>query len=231
MTALKRAKLKAFAIHLCLSAAIFLPFLYLLLYQWFPGPLFTLDGGWQGLRLMLLCDMVIGPVLTLATYDPAKTWRAKAFDYSFIGLCQLGSLLYGVYAVDLKKPVVLSMDGTKLIAVNRIAYDMQGIKPEQWQQFDTEHPRVVWNRSTLDNPQSIATLRQWAAKGLDAYQVFEFHENIKPKLDVLRTFSQPPKGADPKLIWLKVVGSHRTGMIGFDDNLRMVDFRAGKNYE
>lgn len=44
-------KLRAFAIHLTASITIFLIFLGILFFVWYPAPYFEIDGGWAVLNI------------------------------------------------------------------------------------------------------------------------------------------------------------------------------------
>lgn len=100
-------KLKATGIHLGISAVIFFIFVYILLYHWYPLPYFHSDGGWQGMRIMLFVDVVLGPVLTLIVFNHTKARNKILFDLSIIGLIQLGALIWGFNAVYQGRPVVI----------------------------------------------------------------------------------------------------------------------------
>ena len=73
-------RIKAFLIHLGISLVILFVLLYLLVFVWYPPPLFAADGGMQGLKIILGVDLVLGPLLTLMVYNPAKGWKRLKFD-------------------------------------------------------------------------------------------------------------------------------------------------------
>ncbi len=56
-------KLRAFAIHLTASVTIFLIFLGLLSFVWYPAPYFAIDGGWTVLRILAGAYLALGPLL------------------------------------------------------------------------------------------------------------------------------------------------------------------------
>ncbi|KAB0769044.1 hypothetical protein F7O87_33620, partial [Pseudomonas aeruginosa] len=60
---------RAFFIHLLISLAIFIVLLAIICLWWYPGALFEIAGGWQGVRIVAAVDMVLGPLLTLVVYD------------------------------------------------------------------------------------------------------------------------------------------------------------------
>jgi len=89
------SKRNAFLIHLALSLLIFMTLVAVMVTLWFPGKLFFLDGGWEGLKLVALVDLVLGPALTLALYKPGK--KGLIMDMSCIAAFQIAALAYGFY--------------------------------------------------------------------------------------------------------------------------------------
>lgn len=87
---------QAFAIHLGISLFVFIVLLYLMMRVWFPGDLFFIDGGWEGLKIIAPIDLVLGPALTLILYRPWK--KSLFFDMTVIALVQTVALGYGVYS-------------------------------------------------------------------------------------------------------------------------------------
>ena len=85
----------AFAIHLTLSLLIFSTLVFMMAFYWFPGSLFFIDGGWQGLKLVAMIDLVLGPALTLFLYKPGKP--KLVMDMSMIAALQVAALGYGFY--------------------------------------------------------------------------------------------------------------------------------------
>ena len=63
---------------------------------WYPTPYGELAGG-QGLfRLIVVVDVICGPLLTLVIYNPKKP-RVELFrDIGLVVLIQLGALGYGL---------------------------------------------------------------------------------------------------------------------------------------
>jgi len=98
-------RLRASGIHLAISAAIFAGAMALFLLRWYPGFHFVVDGGWQGTRIMVGVDLVLGPTLTLIIFNPFKARRLIVFDLCVIGLTQLGALAWAFYAIGTQHPV------------------------------------------------------------------------------------------------------------------------------
>lgn len=99
------SRFRAFGIHLGISLAIFVVVLGLLVLAWYPWPLFDLEGGWQGIRLVALVDIVLGPLLTLILFRSGKP--GLKFDMSVVVLMQVGALIYGMLNLYDARPVLL----------------------------------------------------------------------------------------------------------------------------
>jgi len=95
----------AFAIHLTLSLLIFSTLVLMMALYWYPGDLFFIDGGWQGLKLVAMVDLVLGPALTLILYKPGKP--KLVVDMSLIAALQIGALAYGFYATHQQRTVAI----------------------------------------------------------------------------------------------------------------------------
>ena len=63
-------KLRAFAVHLTANATIFLLFLGILWFVWYPAPYFAIDGGWTVFQILGGVHVVLGPLLTLILFKP-----------------------------------------------------------------------------------------------------------------------------------------------------------------
>ncbi len=110
---LMKSKFKALSIHLLVSGVILAVVMSLILFWWYPGIWFSIDGGWQGTRIMILVDMVLGPFLTLIIFNPTKTRRHILFDFTCIGLIQVAALAWGINAVHSQRPLaIVFWDGT-----------------------------------------------------------------------------------------------------------------------
>ena len=104
-TSLKANRYQASAVHLLLSILVFSALVAVMYWFWYPGKLFFMDGGWQGLKLVAMVDLVLGPALTLIVFNPAK--KSLKFDLAMIALLQIGALAYGFYATYQQRPVAI----------------------------------------------------------------------------------------------------------------------------
>ncbi len=139
---------KAFAIHLTLSLLVFSSLIFVMLMWWFPGELFILDGGWQGLKIVALIDLVLGPMLTLVLYKPGK--KGLVLDMSLIAGFQLAALAYGFYATHAQRTVAvvyadrnfttLSADSAETAAAELVALERT---PKSIKALHDEYPALL----------------------------------------------------------------------------------------
>ena len=88
--------------HLLISLAVFIGLAYLVVFVWYPDFFYTIDGGWEGLRIILFVDLVLGPCLTLVVYKAGKP--GLKLDLTCIGLLQTVTLAAGMYVVYSERP-------------------------------------------------------------------------------------------------------------------------------
>lgn len=91
--------------HLLICVGIAAVMLGLMLFVWYPPPLFQVMGG-SGLAVILIgVDVVIGPLLTLVVFRSGK--RGLKVDLAIIAAFQLAALLYGCHVIALARPAYL----------------------------------------------------------------------------------------------------------------------------
>ena len=96
---------QAFAVHLLISAVIFVILALIIIYIWYPGFLFWSDGGLEGIRIIAGVDFIIGPILTLLVYRLGKPGLHK--DLLLIGLVQFICLVIGTWLVYNERPLAI----------------------------------------------------------------------------------------------------------------------------
>ena len=76
---------------------------YLVLAHWFPSFFYSIDGGWEGMRIIIGVDLILGPSLTLMVFKVGKP--GLKLDLTLIGLFQSICLMAGVYVVYSERPL------------------------------------------------------------------------------------------------------------------------------
>lgn len=117
------SRIKAFSIHLAISASIAASVIALMLLLWYAPPFFSALGGKQVLLILLGVDVTLGPLFTLIIFNPLKSRKALVFDLSVIALLQSAALVYGMSVVFQARPVfvVFSKDSFDLVTANMLS--------------------------------------------------------------------------------------------------------------
>jgi hypothetical protein len=87
-------------------------FVLIAYYAWYPNGLYLADGGFAGSKLVLMVDLVLGPLLMMVVFNKAKPRKELLVDMGVIVLLQIAALCYGLYTVYQQRPVALVYDDT-----------------------------------------------------------------------------------------------------------------------
>jgi len=113
-----KSKLRAAAVHLAVTAVAAGILLWTVVRIWYPMPYFVADGGWQGIRLVVLVDLVMGPVLSLIIYNRHKRLRVLVLDYALIAALQALALGLGVWTVFQQRTALVVFSDSALYTVS-----------------------------------------------------------------------------------------------------------------
>jgi len=92
--------------HFAASATILALLVAWVLGSLYPPPLLDLQGGAKILALLVLVDVVLGPMMTLIVYKPGK--RTLLLDMTVIVVLQLAALVYGAHNIYTKSTLFLA---------------------------------------------------------------------------------------------------------------------------
>ncbi len=97
------SRYQAFLYHFFISLAVFFVLAYLVLFEWYPDFFYSIDGGWEGMRIIIVVDLIMGPLLTLVVFKAGKP--GLKFDLTVIGTFQAVCLAAGLYIVYSERPI------------------------------------------------------------------------------------------------------------------------------
>ena len=143
-------KLKATAVHLLMSIAVFIYLAYQIYYNWYPEPYFSVDGGWAGIRLVGAVDLVLGPLITFLIFDLSKSRRAILFDLITIAVIQLAALSYGIYSTYTQRPVAVVVIDQFVYSVTMEQYAGTPASTSELQRYSDEKPPIIYSDFPLD---------------------------------------------------------------------------------
>ncbi len=143
--------------HFLISFVIFIVLAYLVIYRWYPEFFFAIDGGWEGMRIIIGVDLILGPMLTLVVFKAGKP--GLKFDLAAIGILQSVCLTAGVYIVYSERPIFFVYYERHFYSSSADTYTNYGINAPDLRNYTGSRPvRVV---STMpDNPIEEADFRR-----------------------------------------------------------------------
>lgn len=117
-----RDKLLAFGVHFIATAVLAAAAAALIFGVWFPAPFNQMIGGTKLFELVVGCDLVLGPMLSLVIFDRGKSRRELVTDYTIVALVQLAAMSYGVWVIAGSRPayVVFARDRFEVVMAQAI---------------------------------------------------------------------------------------------------------------
>ncbi len=133
---------KAFAIHFSISLIVFLVLLAIILIVWYPGILFSVDGGWTGLRIVIGVDLVLGPLLTLIVFKAGKP--GLRFDLTCIGTAQVVCMAAGMWIVYEERPIALVLAYDTIYSLAKQEFEELGRDRSVLDDIPGSYPKLVY---------------------------------------------------------------------------------------
>lgn len=99
-------KIRAALIHLLISIFVIGLFVYIVFFIWYPQPFAELASVIDPLYLLIVVDVIIGPLLTFVVYKKHKKYLK--LDLTLIATMQIIALLYGIYIIKEGRPILVT---------------------------------------------------------------------------------------------------------------------------
>jgi hypothetical protein len=172
-------RLKASAVHLSLSLGVAALAALLVFGLWYPYPYRDTSGGRELFLIVIVVDVILGPLITLAVFNRNKPRSELVRDLTIVGLIQLSALAYGLWTVSAARPVhlVFEYDRFRVVHAIEVPEERLGQAPEDVQKMPLTGPTVLALRPFRDvKEEGEATLM--ALQGLhlsarpDLWQVY-----------------------------------------------------------
>jgi hypothetical protein len=118
-------RIRLFASHLAISAAIIFSCVAFVVFVWYPPPLASLEGVYSILFVMAGVDVCAGPLCTLIAASPGKSRTELKRDLSVIGALQIVALCYALYTTGMARPayIVYSLGQFEVEHANELPRD------------------------------------------------------------------------------------------------------------
>jgi len=227
---------KAFGIHFSISLLAFFVILSVIIFVWYPGILFRVDGGWAGLRIVMGVDLVLGPLLTLIVFNTAKP--SLKFDLSCIAALQLSCMAAGIWVVYQERPLALVLAYDTFYSLAAQEFKDFDKDPALLKQFPGGWPKMLYAELPADEAQAqVEYLRSQFIADEPLYMQVQRYQPIaaveNPETTVFRREQFVRSGlldglleqinGDESCLLSKFVGAHQGGYVCYEpshDRLR-----------
>lgn len=222
------AKTRAGVLHMLASVIIFSSFAALAALLWFPKGLFMADGGFSGLKIMLMIDVVLGPVLTMVVFNPLKPRSELVRDIGFIVICQLSALAFGMYTVFQQHPVALIYTGKAFESLTYKDAKQVNFSQAQLKQLDPNNIIPVIYGAPKDAAEEIAdfTAALNGSKLGPAMHPERYHAWPPHQAEIAATATADLKKIDPAAHWINFTGRDQSLWLRFDAQGTWLDSRV-----
>lgn len=167
-------KLKAFLIHLLISALVIGSLFVLIYFVWYPEPFQVLEGVEQVTIIILLVDLVLGPILTFALYKPGK--KGLMMDLSLIALIQIGALVYGAEIIYSERPMYVSFSYDQFKTVQAKDVDLSQIQSDEIKSHFFRAPIYVNVKMPGDSEKLKQILSGVQSKGKNIFAMSQLYQ-------------------------------------------------------
>lgn len=127
--------------HLLVSLVIFAGLAWVIVFTWYPGFFYTIDGGWQGMRIVVGVQLVLGPGLTLAVFKAGKP--GLKFDLTVITLLQAACLVAGMFVMHAERPLFFIFYEDHFYSASAGTFSRYGQAVPDPADYDTSSPAFV----------------------------------------------------------------------------------------
>ena len=179
-------RIKAFFIHLAISALIAIMVIGMTFFIWYPTPLHTAAGVTKIFLILLAVDVVLGPLLTLLVYKVGK--KTLIMDLTVIVVLQVSALAYGLFTVAEGRPawLVFAVDRFDLVRV----LDIDERKLDQadlgYQQPSVLGPQWVAAVNPTDIDERNDILMESVLAGVDIAQRPNLYQPLSSQRDAIK---------------------------------------------
>lgn len=186
------ARFKAFLLHLLGSVVVALLTLLLVFRLWYPAPLQAAVGVTEIYLLLLLVDVIVGPLLTLIVFKVGK--KTLVFDLLVILSLQVAALGYGLWTVAEGRPAWLVFNSGRFDLVQALEIDERKLDEAaiDYRSPSWQGPRwvgAVTPEGTVDRPD--LRLAEYLASGSTFTQRPNLYRPLEDMADAMRNGMQP----------------------------------------
>jgi hypothetical protein len=155
-----KAAALAASLHLGFSFLVAAACAVIMFGLWYPFPYRELVGGRELFFLIVIVDVVCGPLLTFVLFNPEKPRIELIRDLTLVALIQLAALAYGAYTLAVARPVYLVFEVDRFNAVCAAEVDDSALAKVMppWDSLPIWGPKIISARESNDNSERLKGL-------------------------------------------------------------------------
>lgn len=139
-----QSRMKAVATHLFWSLVLAMCAAGMVFWVWYPYPYREISGGRELFQIIVVVDVLIGPLITLVIFDIRKSSLKLRCDLFVVLMVQLLALGYGLWTVAMARPVHVVFEIDRFRVVHAIEVDDDLLR-----QAPTEFKKLPWTGPTF----------------------------------------------------------------------------------
>jgi len=184
-------RMKAFLLHLAVSALVALLAVLLVFRLWYPAPYHEALGVTHIFLLLLLVDVILGPLLTLLVFEAGK--KSLVMDLSIIAALQLAALGYGLWTVAEGRPAWIVYNVDRFDVVTAVDIDTRQLDEAliQYRSASWTGPRWVGAVRPEGSEQSNSILFESVQGGSDIAQRPNLYSPLTEVAEAMQQRAQP----------------------------------------
>jgi len=237
-----RFRLTTFAIHLAASVGVLLALFGVFYFAWYAWPAWYLLGAASVVGLIVLVDVVLGPLMTLLVASPHKPRAELRRDIALIVLVQVAALLWGALTLWQGRPLYYALTLDRIELITAIDFNAEGLAQAKakgatimptWSSL----PQWIWAPLPDNEDERGRIIAEAIVEGKDIVSMPEYFRPWADGVGALQKMLHPmpalkaPRGLDEaeyqKLLarlgrpeadfgWLLMQGPRRNGSMVFE---------------
>lgn len=190
-------KFKVAATHFLISIIVVTLILGLIIFYWFPNPIIKVSNFKEIALIIILVDLVLGPLLTFVVFKPLK--KGLKIDLALIALIQISALLFGVHNLYQVHPLYVTFNVDRFTTVPATEARPNKAIKEEFQISKFSSPKFVVSKLPEDIKERNELILNTMANGVSDFDLrSEYYHRIDDnKANILS------KSLDPEIIFKK----------------------------
>jgi len=173
-------QIRVFTGHLLITLLVLAMIAYAMLSWWMPVPYMSAEGGWTAVLIFSLVVIVVGPLLTLLLFKPAK--KGLLLDLVLVGIFQITAIVFGTYTLYEKRPVFLVFAVDRFVLVSKGDIDTSQLQPEVLLPDFNQQPIAVYARPPESKEKQSQLLLEVMAGKPDLEFRAEYYEQMNSNI-------------------------------------------------